>query len=70
MTYIKQNKDIEVLQLVVFLYLFGPWSAYRLWSPGKHGYGRLKIFNSTHINWQQVIALENVVEDEIWIRKY
>jgi len=56
--------------LIVVLYLSGPWSAYRSWSPGKHGYGRLKIFNSTHINWQQVIALKNVVEDEIWIRKY
>ena len=35
-----------------------------------HGYGRLKVFNSTHIRWQQVIALEDEVEDEQWIVKY
>ena len=48
----------------------GPWSAYRSWKPATHGYGRLKVFNSTHIRWEQVIALENVVEDEIWIVKH
>ncbi|XP_065915755.1 uncharacterized protein [Dysidea avara] len=47
----------------------GPWSAYRSWSPGKHGYGRLKVFNGTHIRWEQVIALSDTLEDEVWIVK-
>ena len=48
----------------------GPWSAYHSWAPGEHGYGRLKVFNATHIRWEQVIALSQIVEDEIWIVKH
>lgn len=48
----------------------GPWSAYRSWKPATHGYGRLKVFNATHIRYEQVIALEDFVEDEIWIVKH
>ena len=54
---------------VIFYFCSGPWSAYRSWSPGKHGYGRLKVFNGTHIRWEQVIALSDTVEDEVWIVK-
>ena len=48
----------------------GPWSAYRSWSPFRHGYGRLHVVNDTHIYWEQVIASDLNVEDDMWLAQY
>lgn len=45
----------------------GPWSAFRSWWPGRHGYGRLSVANGTHLQWEQVIASGMKVEDSIWL---
>ncbi|XP_035679023.1 acid phosphatase type 7-like isoform X1 [Branchiostoma floridae] len=41
----------------------GPWSAYRAWVPGLYGYGRLRVQNSTHVHWEQVLAVNGQVID-------
>lgn len=51
----------------VTIFSSGPWSAYRSWWPTRHGYGRLHVVNSSHTHWEQVIADDMRVEDEIWI---
>ncbi|KAL5467051.1 hypothetical protein EMCRGX_G031218 [Ephydatia muelleri] len=48
----------------------GPWSAYRSWSPFRHGYGRLHVVNDTHIYWEQVIASDLNVVDDMWLVQY
>ncbi|KAL5467041.1 hypothetical protein EMCRGX_G031208 [Ephydatia muelleri] len=45
----------------------GPWSALRFWLPLLHGYGRLQVVNGTHLHWEQVIAGDMSLLDEIWI---
>lgn len=49
----------------------GPWSAFRSWSPFRHGYGRLHVVNATHVHWEQVVDNDGMtVEDEIWIEQH
>lgn len=49
----------------------GPWSAFRSWSPFRHGYGRLQVVNTTHVHWEQVVDNDGMtVEDEIWIEQH
>jgi hypothetical protein len=48
----------------------GPWSAFRSWSASRHGYGRLEVVNATHVHWEQVIADDMKLEDEIWIEQH
>ncbi|CAH1270778.1 ACP7 [Branchiostoma lanceolatum] len=45
----------------------GPWSAFRAWIPGMYGYGRLRVHNSTHVHWEQVLAVNGQVIDSAWI---
>lgn len=39
----------------------------RSWMPGLNGYGRLSVINSTHVHWQQVIALSDQPLDAFFI---
>jgi len=45
----------------------GPWSAFREWVPGTHGYARMTVHNSTHLEWAQVVATTGEVQDSIVI---
>jgi len=43
----------------------GPWSVYR---SEDYGYGRLQVYNNTHLHWEQVSdASGGGVIDEIWL---
>ena len=54
-----------MLECVCFI--SGPWSAFRAWAPGLHGIGKLHVVNATHIHWQQIIAKDESIMDDIWI---
>ncbi|CAH1779177.1 unnamed protein product [Owenia fusiformis] len=45
----------------------GPWSAFRSWLPGLNGYGRLKVFNNTHLYYEQMLAMTGQVMDRFWL---
>ena len=45
----------------------GPWSAYRMWFPGTYSYSRMKVYNDTHLEWQQVLALTGEVVDSMML---
>jgi len=42
----------------------GPWSAFR---SSTYGYGRMKVFNSTHIHFEQILADKGTILDEFWL---
>jgi len=42
----------------------GPWSAFR---SATYGYGRMNVFNSTHIHFEQILADKGTVLDEFWL---
>ncbi|XP_022103392.1 acid phosphatase type 7-like [Acanthaster planci] len=52
------------------LYPRGPWSAFRSWLPGLYGIGKLIIHNATHIQWQQLLAINGQVMDDVWIEQH
>ncbi|XP_060563961.1 acid phosphatase type 7-like isoform X2 [Ruditapes philippinarum] len=43
------------------------WSAFRMDNKSFNSYGRLKIFNATHLYWEQVAVLNGEVLDSVWI---
>jgi hypothetical protein len=46
----------------------GPWSAFRSSGTHTYGYGRLEVYNATHIYWDQIHATENdKTLDAIWV---
>ncbi|XP_070536666.1 acid phosphatase type 7-like [Ptychodera flava] len=47
----------------------GDWSAFRAWLPGLYGFGKLNIVNSTHVHWEQILALNGQVIDSAWIEQ-
>ncbi|XP_038070336.1 acid phosphatase type 7-like [Patiria miniata] len=47
----------------------GPWSAFRSWLPGLYGIGKLILHNATHVQWQQLIALNGQIMDDVWIEQ-
>ncbi|KAI6194353.1 Purple acid phosphatase [Aphelenchoides besseyi] len=42
------------------------WSAFR---SENYGFGRLQIYNRTHLHFEQLMASENKVEDDLWLIK-
>ncbi|KAI6207153.1 Purple acid phosphatase [Aphelenchoides besseyi] len=42
------------------------WSAFR---SENYGFGRLHIYNRTHLHFEQLMAAEDKVEDELWLIK-
>jgi len=42
----------------------GPWSAFR---SSTYGYGRLTVYNSTTLHWEQVLASTGQIIDEFWM---
>jgi len=49
-----------------FLKNLGPWSAFR---NSEFGYGRMIIFNATHLYYEQVSAEKGTVIDRVMIKK-
>lgn len=45
----------------------GQWSAFVLSETGKESFGRLKVFNATHLYWEVLECANNKVVDKIWI---
>jgi len=46
----------------------GPWSAFRDWFPGTHGFGTLQAINSTHLIWNQFLAwIDGPPQDSVTI---
>lgn len=45
----------------------GQWSAFVLSDVGKESFGRLKIFNATHLYWEVRECANNKLVDKIWI---
>ncbi|KJH47665.1 Ser/Thr phosphatase family protein [Dictyocaulus viviparus] len=45
----------------------GPWSARR---STDYGFGILRVYNSTHVHFQQVAAAKDEVQDDLWIVKH
>eukprot|EP01103_Thecamoeba_quadrilineata_P009929 TRINITY_DN2034_c0_g1_i4.p1 TRINITY_DN2034_c0_g1~~TRINITY_DN2034_c0_g1_i4.p1 ORF type:complete len:366 (-),score=59.14 TRINITY_DN2034_c0_g1_i4:38-1135(-) len=46
----------------------GEWSAFRSSGVTTYGYGKLVVYNSTHLHWQELQTLEeDKILDEIWI---
>ena len=45
----------------------GVWSAFRVWLPGLNSYGRLKVYNNTHLYFEQVIGWNGQVMDGFWL---
>ncbi|KAE9417406.1 hypothetical protein Angca_009148, partial [Angiostrongylus cantonensis] len=45
----------------------GPWSAKR---STDYGFGILRIYNSTHVHFQQVAATKDKIQDDLWIVKH
>lgn len=45
----------------------GPWSAFVLSETGKESFGRLKIYNATHLFWEVRECANNRLVDKIWI---
>jgi len=48
----------------------GPWSAYRSWLPGLYGFGKLTVYNSTHLYWEQFLDLLGFDEDWITVEQH
>ncbi|EJD75412.1 nucleotide pyrophosphatase/phosphodiesterase [Loa loa] len=44
-----------------------PWSAFR---SSNYGFGRLHVFNTTHLYFEQVSASKDETEDRFWLIKY
>jgi len=47
----------------------GDWSAYRSWLPGLYGFGKLKVYNSTHLYWEQILEILDIAEDWITVEQ-
>ncbi|XP_045164941.1 acid phosphatase type 7-like [Mercenaria mercenaria] len=45
----------------------GQWSAFVLSETGKESFGRLKVFNATHLHWEVRECANNKLVDQIWI---
>jgi len=46
----------------------GPWSAFRSSGLTSYGYARMNVYNSTHVYWEELRALEHdEIMDSIWI---
>jgi hypothetical protein len=43
---------------------YGPWSAVR---SASYGYGHLKVFNQTHLYWEQMLYENDQDQDWLWI---
>lgn len=43
------------------------WSAFRMDNKSFNSYGRLKVYNTTHLFWEQVAVFGGEVLDSIWI---
>lgn len=46
---------------------FSDWSAFRMDIKAFNSYGRLKVYNVTHLYWEQVSVKDSHVLDSIWI---
>ena len=46
-------------------YFYAPWSVYR--DSSSFGYGRLHIYNRTHLNFEYVANANRTVKDSVWI---
>lgn len=45
----------------------GQWSAFVLSETGKESFGRLKVFNATHLHWEVRECANNKLVDQMWI---
>jgi hypothetical protein len=45
----------------------GQWSAFVLSEAGRESFGRLKIYNATHLYWEVRECANNKLVDKIWI---
>lgn len=44
-----------------------PWSAFRA---SIYSYGRMTVFNSTHLYYAQISGSDGYVIDNVWVTKY
>lgn len=45
----------------------GQWSAFVLSEQGRESYGKLTVYNATHLNWEVLECINNKRVDSIWI---
>lgn len=45
------------------------WSAFRMDNRSFNSYGRLKVYNTSHLFWEQVAVFGGAVLDSIWVTK-
>ncbi|OWF35634.1 acid phosphatase type 7-like isoform X2 [Mizuhopecten yessoensis] len=46
---------------------FSEWSAFRMDIKAFNSFGRLKVYNATHLYWEQVLVKDSKVLDSIWV---
>ncbi|WAR25576.1 ACP7-like protein [Mya arenaria] len=47
----------------------GQWLAFSMDEPGRESFGRLKVYNATHLSWEVRECLNNRVIDTMWINQ-